>query len=237
MRYLFTTLAVGDSYVDSAVRFYSSLEKRTSSCDFNITTNTKRTQDKINFDYFTLDRYTDSGIGFNFFLNLKVLSLKYALDKGYDYVIFTDADWDIAERFSEDKIVSLFDYMEKNSLDALFERPNEIGYNKEHFNECYFKEKLKDYHVMEHSKWDRAHVFNEQFFVLKVNWKYRYFVRRWEEMMWYSIANNIRNYPDGFEIGVAALESEMKVDFDQWRNLIKNSFTFYSKENELYYRF
>ena len=238
MRYLFTTLAVGYSYVDNAVKFYSSLEERTSLCDFNITTNSNReAQDRINFDYFTLDRYTDNGAGFSFFLNLKVLSLKYALGKGYDYVIFTDADWNVAEEFSEDKILSLFDYMEKNSLDALFERPNEIGYNKEHLSECYFKEKLEAYHVMEHSKWDRAHVFNEQFFVLKVNWKYQYFVRRWEEMMWYSIANNIRNYPDGFEIGVAALESEMKVDFDQWRNLVKSSFTFYSRENELHHRF
>lgn len=238
MKYLFTTLAIGDSYVDNTLKFYSNLRDKTTFCDLNITTNVvKENQDRINFDYFSLDRYTDSMNGFNFYLNLKALSLKYALDKGYDYVIFTDADWNITDDFSEEKILSLFDYLEKNNLDGLFERPNEIGYNKEHFDECYFKEKISDYHVMEHSKWDKAHVFNEQFFVLKTSWKYRYFVRRWEEMMWYSIANDIRNYPDGFEIGVAALEADMKWDYDQWRNHASNCFQFKNKTGETYYRF
>jgi len=238
MRYLFTTLAVGDSYVEAARKFYSDLESKTTQCDFNITTNVKiPSTERINYDYFTLDRYDDGDAGFSFFLNLKALSLKYALDKGYDYVIFTDADWSTADGFSEEKILSLFQHMEEENIDALFERPNEIGYNKEHFDECYFKEKIQDYHVMEHNKWDRAHVLNEQFFVVKVGWKYRYFVRRWEEMMWYSIANNIRNYPDGFEIGVAALEAELESDYNKWRGLVKNCFVFYNKQGEPYYRF
>jgi hypothetical protein len=238
MKYLFTTLAVGESYLNTATKFYSDLESKTSQCDFNITTNVKlESTGRINFDYFTLDRYDDGDAGFSFFLNLKALSLKYALDKGYDYVIFTDADWGTTDGFSEEKILSLFEYIEEKNIDALFERPNEIGYNKEHINECYFKEKIQDYHVIEHIKWDKAHVFNEQFFVLKINWKYRYFVRRWEEMMWYSIANDIRNYPDGFEIGVAALEAEMKFDFNEWRNLVPDCFMFYNKLNQPYYRF
>lgn len=238
MKYLFTTLAVGKNYVDNAQKSYLDIRNKTTQCDFNITTNSYiENIDRINFDYFTLDRYKDNGGGFNFFLNLKALSLKYAPDKEYDYVIFTDADWNITKNFSEKKILSLFEYMKEKDIDALFERPNEIGYNKEHINECYFKEKIQDYHVMEHTKWDKAHIFNEQFFVLKVNWKFRYFVRRWEEMMWYSIANEIRNYPDGFEIGVAALEAEMNIDFDQWRSLVKDCFSFYDKSNNLYSRF
>jgi hypothetical protein len=56
-------------------------------------------------------------------------------------------------------------------------------------------------------------------------------------MMWYSIANNIRNYPDGFEIGVAALESEMKYDYDQWRALIRDCFKFNSKDGKEFIRF
>jgi len=128
MRYLFTTLAVGDSYVETARKFYSDLESRTLQCDFNITTNIKLDPtERLNFDYFTLDRYDDGDAGFSFFLNLKVLSLKYALDKGYDYVIFTDADWGTTDGFSEDKIISLFEYMKEKDIDALFERPNEIG--------------------------------------------------------------------------------------------------------------
>jgi hypothetical protein len=55
--------------------------------------------------------------------------------------------------------------------------------------------------------------------------------------MWYSVANSIRNYPDGFEIGVAALEAEMKFDFNEWRNLVPDCFMFYNKLNQPYYRF
>jgi len=143
MKYLFTTLAVGDDYIDNTLKFYSDLRDKTTLCDFNITTNVVReNQDRMSFDYFSLDRYTDSMDGFNFYLNLKALSLKYALDKGYDYVIFTDADWNVGDDFSEEKILSLFDYLEKNNIDGLFERPSEIGYSKEHLDQCFFKEKI-----------------------------------------------------------------------------------------------
>ena len=238
MKYLFTTLAVGQSYLDTAIEFYKDLESKTTNCDFNITTNVKlESSGRLNYDFFSLDRYDDGGSGFSFYLNLKALSLKYALEKGYDYVIFIDADWTVGKEFSEEKILSLFAHMEKEELDIIFERPAEVGYYKEHFDECYFKQKILDYNVFEHNKWDLAHVVNEQFLVFKVNWKFKYFVRRWEEMMWYSIANNIRNYPDGFEIGVAALEADMKWDYDTWRNFVRNCFEFKNKLGELYYRF
>ncbi len=36
----------------------------------------------------------------------------------------------------------------------------------------------------------------------------------WEQFLWYSIHNDIRNYPDGFEIGVSALEAGMKWNYN-----------------------
>ncbi len=237
MKYLITTLAVGESYLDNAIKCYTNLANKTT-CDFNITTNVERENtSRLNFDYFKLDRYNDYGAGFSFYLNLKALSLKYALDKAYDYVIFNDADWNTTEKFSENNILGLFEYMENRDLDVLFERPANIGYYKEHYEECYFKEKMTDYNVLEHSMWDDAFVVNEQFFVFKVNAKFRFFVRRWESMMWYAIANNIRHYPDGFEIGISIHETGMKYDFEEWQNLVRENFYFHSKNNELYYRF
>ena len=128
MRYLFTTLAVGDFYVKNAIDCYQNMISKTSMCDFNITTNQNiKNIDKINFDKFYLDKYESDLGGFSFYLSLKSLSLKYAITQGnYDYVIYTDADWRITENFSEKKILDLFDYMEKKQLDVLFERPAQL---------------------------------------------------------------------------------------------------------------
>jgi hypothetical protein len=184
-----------------------------------------------------LDRYEDGNPGFSFYLNLKVLSLKYCLDKGYDYIIYNDADWRMTENFSEDKLFNMFNHMENNNLDFLFERPAKIGGHKQDMSNCFFDRKLYDYHVFEHSKWDEAHVVNEQFMVFKNTWKFRYFVRRWEEFLWYSIHNNIRNYPDGFDIGVSALDAEMKWDWNSFRGFLPGCFEFHDKAGNLHTRF
>ena len=192
---------------------------------------------KVSLDIFKLDRYEDGNSGFSFFLNLKVLSLKYCLDKGYDYIIYNDADWRMTENFSEDKLFNMFNHMENNNLDFLFERPAKIGGHKQDMSNCFFDRKLYDYHVFEHSKWDEAHVVNEQFMVFKNTWKFRYFVRRWEEFLWYSIHNNIRNYPDGFDIGVSALDAEMKWDWNSFRGFLPGCFEFHDKAGNLHTRF
>lgn len=237
MNYIFTTLAIGDSYLHNAASCYTKYSEKCSG-DFNITTNEiVNVGPRVNLDQIRLDRYEDGNPGFAFFLNLKVLSLKYCLDKGYDFIIYNDADWRITEGFDEDKLVNTFNFMKDNDLDFLFERPAKIGDHKRNLDHCFFERKLKDYHVFEHDKWDEAHVVNEQFMVFKNSWKFRYFVRRWEEFLWYSIHNNIRNYPDGFEIGVSALEAEMKWDWNSFRYLLPNCFEFHDKAGNLHIRF
>lgn len=237
MKYIFTTLAVGNDYLENARKCYSEYSEKCSA-DFNITTNELcEVAPKVNLNIFKLDKYHDDKPGFSFFLNLKVLSLKYCLDKGYDFIIYNDADWRMTESFSEEKIFNMFNYMKDNDLDLLFERPAPIGPHKRNLDHCFFVEKLHDYHVFEHDKWDEAHVMNEQFLVFRNNWKFRFFVRKWEEFLWYTIKNNIRNYPDGFEIGVSALESDMKCDYLAFRHLIPDCFEFHDKTGKLWKRF
>ena len=130
MKYIFTTLAVGESYIQNASECYTKYSDRCTA-DFNITTNEQyQVGPKVSLDIFKLDRYEDGNSGFSFFLNLKVLSLKYCLDKGYDYIIYNDADWRMTENFSEDKLFNMFNHMETNDLDFLFERPALIGGHK-----------------------------------------------------------------------------------------------------------
>ena len=237
MKYIFTTLAIGEEYLQNAAKCYTEYSNKCSG-DFNITTNQIHSVgSKVNLDIINLDKYHDDQPGFSFYLNLKVLSLKYCLDKGYDYIIFNDADWRMTQNFSEDKILNLFNFMEKNQIDFVFERPAKIGDHKKNIQNCFFDRKLYDYNVFEHTKWDEAHVVNEQFLVFKNNWKFRFFVRKWEEFLWYSIKNNIRNYPDGFEIGVSALEADLKWDYFAFRHYLPNCFEFHDKSGNQHIRF
>lgn len=236
-KYIFTTLAVGDLYVNNASQCYTTFSEKCSA-DFNITTNKPcDVGSKVNLDIFHLDRYDDGGGGFSFYLNLKVLSLKYCLDKGYDFIIYNDADWRMTDNFDEKRLFDLFEHMNENNLDFLFERPAPIGAHKMNLDYCFFTDKLYNYHVFEHSKWDKAHVVNEQFMIFKNTWKFRYFVRRWEEFLWYSIHNNIRNYPDGFDIGVSALDAEMNWDWNCFRGFLPGFFEFDDKSGNKHIRF
>ena len=72
MKYIFTTLAVGDFYLKNASECYTNYSEKCSA-DFNITTNEiYEVGSKVNLDLFKLDKYDDENPGFSFFLNLKV---------------------------------------------------------------------------------------------------------------------------------------------------------------------
>ena len=161
---------------------------------------------------------------------MKVLSIKACLKSNlkFDYLIFIDGDWGIHDGFNEDKFMRLFDEMKTNDIDFCFERPARIGDGRGDPSQTFYAEKFQDYNCLNNPLWDNAHVVNEQFLVFKNNWKLILFEQKWEQMLWYSIANNIRNYPDGFEIGVSALESGMKWNYNLF-SVLNNCFHFYTK--------
>ena len=73
MKFLFTTLAIGENYLDDVLGSYILLNKKLEHFNFNITTNIDvKNIEKINFDVFTMNDYTLQN---SFNSNLKVLSL------------------------------------------------------------------------------------------------------------------------------------------------------------------
>lgn len=247
MRYCFTTLAVNEPYESKTKEFYTTLKEKTEHSNFFVTT----TNDNLLFDdnrIFTKiinppSLYCSNG-GFDFHLNLKCLSLKHVIEHEkttgihHDYVIFTDGDWGVYDGFSEQKILNMLDHMDRENIECLFERPAPIGAHKQNPEQSFFRDKLYDYDVFDHTKWDEAHCVNEQILVMKNNSKFRFFVQRWEQFLWYSIANDIRNYPDGFEIGISILESEMKYAYEgMFAHHLNNCFYFYTKTGDFHVRF
>ena len=74
--------------------------------------------------------------------------------------------------------------------------------------------------------------------VFKNNYKFRMFVQNWEKFLWYSIQNDIRNYPDGFEIGVSALQAGMKWHYmGIFNHFLPSCFEFYTKLGDKHIRF
>ena len=260
MKYYITTLAVGEPYFSTSLEMYTALHEKTVDGYFNITTSDNDlamlpqivgiSSDEFKLKYPKLQITTIEGLnkritfpqhmeghGFTFNLNLKVLSLKACLLSGnsFDYLIFVDGDWHLNDLFEEEKLKTLFTNLELLNVDFAFERPAEIGnYKSNNLIDCFFEEKLRDYNALEHDTYDRAHVVNEQFLAFRNNPKFRLFTQKWEQMMWYSIANNIRNYPDGFEIGISALESGMTWNF-YMLTVVWQCFYFYAKYSSTKY--
>lgn len=254
MKYCFTTLSIGEPYETLTKNFFTDLAAKTKYCDFFVTTNNKdfsheNNRVKINVINPPALRTSHNWIGFDFNVHLKSLSFKHILNyqknnentpgfENYDFVIFCDGDWSIYDGFSEEKILSMFERLKEEDIDFLFERPAAIEGGKRDFSQCFYKNKLIDYDVFSHNKWDEAHVVNEQFLVFKNNNKFKFFVQRWEMFLWYCIANDLTNYPDGFEIGVSAFEAGMKYAYYGYFNhYLTNCFCFNTKYGEKNIRF
>lgn len=250
MKYCFATLSIGEEYENKTIEFYSDLASRTENCDFFITTTNKDFPDlgerfKIKIIN-PPSLHHESGGPTSFHYNLKSLALKNViefekknpeLDK-YEYVIFSDGDWTMYEHFSEEKVLNMLNWTKENEYDFVFERPARVGDSRAHPEGSFFMQKLLDYDMLEYDKWDEAHCVNEQFMIFKNSPKFKFFVQRWEQFLWYSIENNIRNYAEGFEIGISALEAGMKWHFENsFGHFLQQCFQFYTKTNQLHIRF
>jgi hypothetical protein len=255
--YFFTTLAINKFYFENSLKFFMKLHDLTKNCYLNITTTKKDLDDLFGITNLTISEFKEkypkiilspvedfnfrmnfpldmNGVGFTFNVNLKSLSIKSCLKSkhNFDYLIYVDGDWHVHDEFNEEKIMGMFETMEKNNIDFGFERPAKIADGRKNPPECFYMEKLYDYNCLENNMWDEAHVANEQFLVFKNNWKLTLFQQKWEQMLWYTVMNNIRNYAEGFEIGVSALESGMKWDFYIFP-LLRSCFYFYPKYSEV----
>jgi hypothetical protein len=235
MKYYFTTLSINEEYFKESLKFFIDLHDKTELSLLNITTtdeDLKKIKDYVGLtleEFYskyprikitTLESFNhkikyqtqSEGNGFVFNVNLKVLSIKTCLNskEDFDYIIYVDGDWQISDGFEESKFITLFNQMDNSNIDFVFERPARIGDDRVKPETSFYRDKIYDYDILDHDLYDNAHVANEQILVFRKNWKLKVFTQKWEQMLWYSIANGIRNYAEGFEIGISALESKMK---------------------------
>jgi len=246
MKYCIITLSIGEKYIEMAVNMFKSFKEKTEHCDFVITTMEPREYDENDFIIWKYIHppFDVKGPGGNFYYNLKSLAFRSVIDLNdnngnlYDYVVFLDADMFMYEKFREENFLNLFDYMEQNDVDMIFERPAKISSHKDNLDRCFFKQKLTHYYADRHTKWDEGYVMNEQFLIVKYNWKYIFFTIRWEQMLWYSIRHHIINFAEGFEMGISALEADMKmVSVEEIKDMVHDIFYFFDHNGKMFIRY
>lgn len=214
MKYLFTTLAIGDTYLRNSITLFESLKRNTEHCDFSITTDIPFSHEFIKCDLYQ-GNFRSGPYKCNFFFNLKCLALKVGVSHLYDFVVYVDGDFRMHPEFQESRLFGLFNHMVDRGIDFEFERWYTISTCKSDAKIGVFcMDKLTDLGILDHSKYDDACIPNEQILVYKNGPKYRHYIQCYERWLWYCIQNGISHYAEGVEMGISALESNMNVEAD-----------------------
>jgi hypothetical protein len=231
--YIFTTLAIGQEYLNKAKQFSNDL--------FSYDKNFQRIiisdisdNNIINTSVITLEESSVTQVCNYFNYNLKYQAIKYAINFNTDYIIYIDADWRINKNYSSEKINK---FLSSNpDIDFYFERPHSIGASKKDEYSCFWKHKIEPYKLMLTDKYDHAHVCNEQFLIFKNNDKIHKFIEAWEQRNNFCVNNNIWTFAEGVEIGMSAIDANMNSTYSNFYE-IKECFEFNDISNNLYIRF
>lgn len=236
MSYAFCTIAIGSDYLQNAINFANKLNEISNEHHYVVVTN----EETPSIDNTTFVKLPENQTLFihNFFnYNLKYLPIKLASELGFEYVLFIDSDWKLEEGFSIEKIKGLFDFMESDNYDMLFERPHSIGGGKHDGHNCFWKHKRDFYKLLETNEFDNGHVVNEQFLVFKNSEKLKTFVSFWEELTRLSTESNVWAFAEGVEIGMSSVKANLKWCYFGWQNILNNCFSFFTKDAKFYKRF
>lgn len=235
MRYTFCTLALGEEYLESAIKFANDLNKVSNSHHMSIVTDLKvENFENTTFFDFPENHKKTTGNAFNY--NLKFLPIKFASESDFEFVIFVDADWKIEKGYSDMNLNKVFQQMIDRNIDMFFERPHRVGDSK-YEKDSFIRHKVPIYNLLNTNEFDDADVPNEQFFVFKNNEKLKNFVSYWETLNDKCVDKNCWAFAEGLEIGMSALKSGMNTSYIDWQHLLQNSFSFITKGGLYYERF
>jgi hypothetical protein len=234
--YVYCTVAIGESYFNSACEFAKKLNEKSNEHKVIIVTNQPKVKIK-NCTFVSIPKkltlFYPNGV-FNY--NLKYYPIKIANNKKFDYIFYFDADWKVSDYYEKEKIHNLILDMELSNVDFSFERPHFIGAKRE-WDNCFWRHKIEPYKLMETDFYDNGHVCNEQFLAFKNNEKLKVFVDAWDNRDKFSIENNIWPFAEGLEIGMSSIDAGMKFSWNKLHNL-SNCFYFHpTHSTDILYRF
>lgn len=235
MNYIFTTIAIGESYFKSACNFVKKLNQISKSHKAHIVTDQKFE----NIENVTFSKFNENETKFlvrNFNYNLKYIPVMECSNLNFEFVLFFDADWEIHDGYSENKLLKFLTEIKNSDLDFIYERPHNIGESKRDLDRCFWRHKIEPYGLMKTDFYDKGQVVNEQFMVFKNNDKLKLFSKKWKERNDFGVKNNIWAFAEGLEIGMSAIDASMNMDWKKMFDL-KNFFSFVANTGVRHIRF
>lgn len=232
MKYIFTTLAIGENYLSRAKQFSLDLYEKDSNFSRVIVSDIEDSEIPNTIIVKPPENTVYSVCNY-FNYNLKYLAIKAAYEFDTDYIIYVDSDWEIFNQYHPAKIDK---FLDNNHLDFYFERPHAIGASKNDLNNCFWKHKIEPYKLFDTNVYDHAHVCNEQFLIFKKTPKLKVFIDAWEYRNQFSIANNVWAFAEGVEIGMSSVDAGLTSQHTFFSE-INNCFKFNDISGNSYIRF
>jgi hypothetical protein len=236
VKYCFCTIAIGETYYNSAINFAKKLNVLSNNHHYIIVTD--NIKDEIpNTTFVQIPNNEVLFIGRYFNYNLKYYPIKCANNLEFDYIIFVDSDWKLKDTYNETSIIKLFKFMNEKNFDFLFERPHLIGDGKHDGSKSFWRHKIEFYDLLNTDIYDKGHVVNEQFLVFKNNEKLKLFIDEWERLKNIATYDNLWPFAEGVEIGMSSALSKMNGNYQEWEQFIRNFFQFETVDGRIYDRF
>jgi len=236
-KHLYCTLAVGERYLKSALKMVETLNKVSNDHHFLIVTHAEIPDVPPNttIEILPEDKVLFLGECFNYML--KYYPLYMASKTNYENIIFIDADWRIRKEYNAKRVNELFEHMDKENLDILFERPCNIGDGKKNSQECIFYHKIDFYKLLETDEYDAGYFCNEQFLVFKNNDKFKVFVEKFKELYYHGTKHELWPFAEGLEMGMSMAVAKLKGAWMHWGFFLREFFEFTSNDGGVSVKF
>lgn len=236
---LFCTLAIGNEYNGYAQRLFKSIVKATNNRLLVVTDNVnyfdniknnKLIVKQLDKTYVLTSNLVDEIRNFNY--NLKYVPIYFANKEDCDFIVYLDCDWFIKPNgFNFHKFEARITEMLGFGFDGIAGRGRRLIDEKK---ERTFlpKEKIEFYGLDKTDKYDNCQVINEQYIILRKTDKINKFIDAWSILEKKCTAEKGMAYAEGLEIGMAALDSNIKFHIC---STLGDAFIFYTNKSKQFY--
>lgn len=235
---LFCTLAVGNEYNGYAQNLFKTIQKKINSKLLVVTDNPSYFDNmrddrliikKLDESFALTSNLSDHIRNFNY--NLKYVPISFANKEVCNYIVYIDCDWLLKFNGNINRFESCITEMLHLDCDGIAGR-GRLLIDEKTGRTFLPKEKIIFYGLDQTDHYDSCQLVNEQYLVLKKTEKLDKFISSWAALEKKCTEEKGMAYAEGLEIGMAALDANMKFHI---RQTLGDVFIFYSNKQQTFY--